>query len=197
MCEPTTLLIASTAFQAISTISQANDQAAAVKQQAANTQAVNEYNAKQQDFAAQDARQRGANDAATIRENARKTNAELRARAGSSGFLAEGGSYGDIQDQNAQVGAFDSLQIMNNAEREAYGFESEATGLRWQGELAVKDAKRQASSIKRNGLLSAAGTLVTGAANYSSKFANPLQRTTTLSNGETIRWNTDRSGRRY
>ncbi len=197
MCEPTTLLIASTAFQAISTISQANDQAAAVKQQAANTQAVNEYNAKQQDFAAQDARQRGANDAATIRENARKTNAELRARAGSSGFLAEGGSYGDIQDQNAQVGAFDSLQIMNNAEREAYGFESEAKGLRWQGELAVKDAKRQASSIKRNGLLSAAGTLVTGAANYSSKFANPLQRTTTLSNGETIRWNTDRSGRRY
>ncbi len=195
MCEPTTLLIASTAFQAISTISQANDQAAAVKQTALNQQAVNEYNAKQYDVSAQDSRQRGANDAATIRENARKTNAELRARAGSSGFLAEGGSYGDIQDQNAQVGAFDSLQIMNNAEREAYGYDAEATGLRWQGDLAVKDAKRQASSIKRNGLLSAAGTLVTGASNYSSKFGNPFSpKTTRLSNGETITRNSGRRG---
>ena len=190
MCDPVTLLIASTAFQAIGTISQANSQAAAVKQNAENQRAVNEYNARQYDIASQDARQRGANDAATIRENAKRTNAELRARAGSSGFLAEGGSYGDIQDQNAQVGAFDSLQAMNNAEREAYGYEAEATGLRWQGDLAVKDAKRQASAIKRNGLLSAAGTLVSGAPSYSSKFGN----TKTYSDGTTIKWNGSRRG---
>lgn len=174
MCEPTTLMIAMTAWTAVSTVAQANAQAASVKQTAENQRAVNEWNAEQQDIAAQDTLQRGSNDAAKIRENARKANSAVRASAGSTGFLADTGSYGDIQDQNAGVGAFDSLVIMNNAEREAYGFKNNATGLRWQGDIGVQDANRQASAIKQNGLLSAAGTLVSGAYDYSSQFGNPF-----------------------
>lgn len=193
MCNPMILTIASTAFSAVQQVSQSRQQAAAVRQQAATQQAVNEWNAKQYDVAAQDARQRGANDAAQIRENAKRVNSELRARAGSTGFLADTGSNLDLQVQNTGVGAFDSLQTMNNAEREAYGYKAEATGLRWQGDMAVQDARRQAKDIRRNGLLSAAGTLVTGAMNYSSKFGGSGM-TTQLRNGETIRWN---SPRRY
>lgn len=172
MCDP--LTIAATAFTAYSTISQSNAQAAAVKQNAANQQAVNEYNAKQYDMAAQDAQQRGANDAAKIRENAKRASATLRAQAGSTGILADTGSYLDLQTQNAGIGAFDSLQTINNAEREAYGFKNQATGLRWQGNMGVQDASRQAKDIRRNGLLSAAaGTLVTGAQYGSPKFGSP------------------------
>lgn len=198
MCDP--LTIAATAFTAYTKVSESRAQAAAVKQNAANQQAINEYNAKLNDNAAQDARQRGANDAAQIRENARRASASLRAQAGSTGFLADSGTNLDLQVQNAGVGAFDSLQTINNAEREAYGYKSQASNLRWQGDMGVQDANRQAKDITRNGLLSAAaGTLVTGANAYGfgGKSANPFQRTTRLSSGGKITWNTDRAGRAY
>lgn len=176
MCNPMILTIASTGFQALQQIQQSRTEAAAMKQNAANQQAVNEYNARQNDVVAQDVAQRGSNDAAAIRENARKANAQLRTQAASTGMLADTGSFLDLQTQNAQVGAFDSLQTINNAEREAYGYKSDAASLRWQGQMGVDSANRQAKDIKRNGLLSAAGTLVTGASNYSTKFGSMNSR---------------------
>lgn len=197
MCDP--LTIAAVGFSAFSSISQANAQAASVKAQADATQKVNEYNAKTNDMLALDSQNRGAGDAARIRQNAKAANASLRTVVGSTGFLADSGTSLDLQTQNAGVGAFDSLQTINNAEREAYGYKSTATNLRFQGDLAVSEANRQAKSIKQQGLLSAAGTLVTGAANKSNMFQpNQAQRYTSINGGsDYITWNTDRSGRRF
>ncbi len=172
MCNPVALF-AMTAFTAVAQVAQSSAQASAVKAQAANQAAVGEWNAKQQDAAATDALQRGSNSAANIRENARRANSTARAVMSSNGIIADEGSGGFIQDNNAQVGAFDALTQMNNAEREAYGFTSNAQNLRLNGQLATSQAAYEASAIRRNGLLNAAGTLVTGGGKFYDSIYNP------------------------
>lgn len=182
MCNPT-IMLAMTAFQAVSQVTSANAEARATKRIASDQQRVNEWNAKQQDMAAQDAMQRGSNEAAKIRDNARRANATVRAAAGSTGFLADSGSYGAVQENNDQVGAFDSLVTMNNAEREAYGFKSNAQNLRFQGQLGVNQAQYEAKAIKRNGLLAATGTLVKGFDSYGGDVFKTKQ------SSSKIKWN--------
>lgn len=158
MCEPTTLAIAATAVQAFGQVSQAMQASKTAK---ANAQ-IARTNAEIKNKAAADATQRGADRAALKRQEAREATASFRARAGSTGFLADTGSSLDLQEQNAGVGEQNALTEMNNAEREAYGFKIGAMN-------DTNDANRfkaEGRSALTNGLLSAGGTLVTGAANY-------------------------------
>lgn len=192
MCAPLAVLapifaIGATAFSAVSQISQANAQAKSANATAANNQKIANYNAKvqensatMQDAAATDALNRGANDAATIKQNVRKANATARATAAGTGLLADTGTYGDIQDQNSTTGALDALTAGNNAEREAYGYKvqaqdmrNQATNTRLQGEIGVNNAQYQSSVIKQGGLLNATGTLITGASKFASDFKTP------------------------
>ena len=176
MCEPTLIIAAA---QAALQYKQSRDQASAVKQTAANQQKVYEYNAKVAEAnaeiykeASHDALVRGTQSAAKIRENARKAIATQRATAGGSGLIVDTGTNLSLMAQNAGVGEMNALNEFNNYEREAYGFSmqeanqlNQANNLRYQGDLAVATASAQSKSIKKAGLLSAATTLVTGAAN--------------------------------
>ncbi len=164
MCEPTTLAIAATAVQAFGQIQQGAQASATAK---ANAQiAKNNQTIKEQ--AAQDAVQRGADNAGEARQKARAANAAFRAKAGSSGFLADTGSNLDIQEQNAGVGEENALTIQNNAEREAYGFKVGAmndANSATQFKIAGKNAMM-------NGLIAGGTTLVTGGANNGKIFNN-------------------------
>lgn len=148
-----------------------------MKQQAANDQKVANYNAAVQDQnaalqveAGRDALARGANDAATIKQNFKQANASARAQAGSTGILVDQGQYGDLVAEGSAIGELNALTARNNAEREAYGFKLKANdytaqgrNMRLSGDVGVSNAAAGASVAKSNAFGSAASTLVTGA----------------------------------
>lgn len=181
MCSPTLVIVAaSTAFGAYSQIQQGKAQAAVTKQNAANAQAIGEYNAgiteqnaELQKRASDDAIARGAQSAAKIRENARAANARGRAIQGSSGLLTDTGTNLDLLGQNAEYGELEALTAFNNAEKESYGYKVQETNLlnqakniRYQGELGVQTAAMEAKNQTTAGYMSAGSTLITGASNY-------------------------------
>lgn len=193
MCAPIATLapivsLASTVFSAVSTISNASAEAKATKMAAQNNRNIAEYNATVQERnakldreSAADAKNRGAQDAATIRENARKANARARVVSASKGLIADSGSNLDVLEQNAATGELSALTAMNNAEREAYGYdiqaldaETEARNLRFTGDVGVSNAAYKSSVTKQAGLYGAAGTLVTGAADFGYKYPDFL-----------------------
>lgn len=160
MCSPIALTIASVGMQAVGKLSEASAASSAAK---TNAQ-IAQVNAGIKEKAAADAVQRGADTAAIARQKSREATGKFRAAAGSSGFLADTGSNLDIQEQNAGVGEQNALLIQNNAEREAYGYKVGAMNDNMQADAFT----RQAKSAMTNGLLSAGGTLVTGASNFGS-----------------------------
>lgn len=164
MCDPVSLTIASVGVSAFGQLSQAAAASSAAK---TNAQ-IARTNAEIKEKAATDAIQRGADSGAIARQKAKEATGKFRAAAGSSGFLADTGSNLDIQEQNAGIGKLNSLLIENNAEREAYGYKVGALNDKMQGDAFSQQAK----SAWTNGLISAGGTLVTGAANSGNVFNN-------------------------
>lgn len=180
MCSPMMAIRAGmTVFSAFSQYQQGKAAAKAAEIQGENQRRIGEYNAKVAEQNAElakrqstDAIRRGANDAAKIREAARKANARGRAIMGSSGLLTDTGTNLDLLVQNTGVGELDALTLFNNAEREAYGFDvqetdflNQARNLRAQGDIAVSAAQSKSNSLLQSGLFNAGSTLVTGAQN--------------------------------
>ena len=175
MCDPTGgfLTAAAAAVSAFGQISQASAASSTAK---ANAN-IARTNATIKEQAATDAIQRGADSGAIARQKAKQATASYRAAKGSSGTLVDTGTNLDIQEQNAGTGELNALLIQNNAEREAYGYKVGAVTDRMQGD----SFSRQAKSAWTNGLISAGGTLVTGAANNpgwfgSNKITDPNAR---------------------
>lgn len=193
MCSPTLALAAvGTAVSAFGQFQQSQAAAAAQEQQARlaevnaqNNKRVAEFNAEilannaeLKSQAANDARTRGANDAARIQQSLREANARARAVQGSSGLITDTGTNLDILLGNVVEGETAALTTVNNAEREAFGIEVERTNIlnQRQNELFRADQgvetanfeagalRSQASATRTLGLLNAGGTLVTGAA---------------------------------
>jgi len=157
MCSPT-FALAAAGLQAFGQVTQAMQASKTAK---ANAQ-IARVNADIKNKQAADATQRGADRAALRRQEALAATASLRARAGSSGFLADTGTNLDLQEQNAGIGEMNSLAEINNAEREAYGFKIGAMN-------DMNDAARfrtEGRNAMVNGLLGAGTTLVSGGANY-------------------------------
>lgn len=161
MCTPT-LMIASTVLSAFGQIQQASAASSAAKANAS----IASTNAKIKDQAAQDALQRGADAAGDEREKAKRANALLRARAAGSGVTVDTGTNLDLQAQNAGTGELNALIVTNNAEREAYGYKVGAMN----DNMQAASFRQQARSAWNTGLLSTAGTLVTGAYNYGNAY---------------------------
>jgi len=106
---------------------------------------------------------------------------------------------------NDAFGELNALTILNNAEREAYGFRvaensdiARAATIRAGAQSQSNAADASASNIKQAGLVRAGGTLVTGAADFGNvfDFGSGAKRTD-IGGGESILWNTDRKGRRF
>lgn len=166
------LQIASAAFSMYSQISQGNAAARAASVNAENTRRIGEYNAKVaetnaeiQHRAANDALNRGAEDAAKIRQNVQKLNALSRAGQGSTGFAVDSGNFGVVTDQNAQFGELDAMTAMENARREQQGYltnESDllaqATNQRVGAAAQATNIMQQGNAAKRAGIMGAIGT---------------------------------------
>ena len=115
---------------------------------------VADYNAKMQRQAADDALQRGSIASAEHQDKVRKMIGRQTAIGGASNLDLSGGSFQQVQDQTQQYGQLDSLRLMSNAQREAWGMNASADITEWQGNRA-----------QTAGYIGAGASLLSGASN--------------------------------
>lgn len=180
----------------------ANAQAQQITYEAQNNKAVADYNAQATENiasynaqvaennalvyerAAADSIQRGADAAAEDRLRTRQSNARGRAVAGASGTVVDYGTNLDLLVQNRQNGEMTALTTTNNAEREAYGYVTEAASerarakgllytadleaesIRLGGNVGLLNAQYGAANTRYAGKVGAQSTLITGATNF-------------------------------
>lgn len=143
MCEPTTILAGATlAAGALSAYNQ--------YQTGKYSAAVAEQNADVAEAQAQDSINRGNAQAEQVRRQNRQAAGTQAAIMGATGAdLSTGGAL-DVFGDTAQFGTLDALTTVNNAQREAYGY---------QVQSANYDA--QAVSARKQGNMGAVTTLLT------------------------------------
>jgi hypothetical protein len=91
--------------------------------------------------AANDARYRGVVDADTQRVQTQNLIGTQRAAMASNGGVVDEGSNAIIQQDTAQYGELDAMIISNNAAREAYGYEVQASSNLSNASTLKKNAK--------------------------------------------------------
>lgn len=105
-----------------------------------------------------------------------------RTDIGASGIAIDSGSAKDIQEEAATLGALDELRIRNNARRQAWGYQVEASNYLSQAALTRAGAKNVAQSYRNQGY----STLLTGGAQIASMYPGSsftVPRSTTNSSG--------------
>lgn len=112
------------------------------KRQAKADAAALRQNAIYLNNAAWDARMRGRLESDYARLDTQQAIGTQRAAQAASGGEVNTGTNAILQQDTAQFGELDALTIANNAAREAYGYEVEATGLQNQARALKKAAKR-------------------------------------------------------
>lgn len=139
---------------------QANASAANYQAQVArNNQIIAQQNA---DYA----RQAGQ---AQVEQEGMKTRAVIGAEAaaqGASGIDLTTGSPSDVRRSTQEVGELNSMNIMQNAELRARGFDIEATNQGAQAGLL----RQQASNAQTAGAFSGFSSLLTGGSNFADKW---------------------------
>lgn len=143
MCDPATALAgASLAAGALSAVTQ--------YQSGRQEAAVASANAESAQAQAQDSVNRGNAAADEARRRNRQAMGTQMATAAANGADISTGSALDIFGDTAQFGELDALTTVNNAQREAYGYEVQA-----------RNYKSQASAAKKQGTVGAVSTLLT------------------------------------
>lgn len=90
-----------------------------------------------------------------------------RAAMAANGVRLDSGSALDIQSDTATMGELDALTVRNNAARQAWAYEAQATNFNAQSQLS----NAQAGWAQSAGLVSGAGTLLGGASSFADKWA--------------------------
>lgn len=91
-----------------------------------NAKETADYNARVAENAARDASERGAIAAAEQRAKARQMMARQNAAMSAGGVDASTGTPLDLQTETAGIGELDALRIVNNAQRQAAGYQAQA-----------------------------------------------------------------------
>lgn len=149
--------IASTAFQVIGAISDANSRSDAYESQAE----WNRYNATISRQNADAARQQSAAQQGQQNRRARQLMGEQRAAAAQSGTGLTGSNL-DLLDQSATLAELDMLNIAYEGEMRARGHLINAQG----EDYSASANKGNARNARRAGLFNAGRSLLSGAASY-------------------------------
>lgn len=112
--------------------------------------------------AAGDARVRGAYEADWQRVQTQGLIGAQRVAQASNGGIVNQDTNALIQQDTAQLGELDALTIMNNAAREAYGYETEANDMRLTARNVQQQGKRAATASLLGGVLQGAGSAFGG-----------------------------------
>lgn len=138
----------------------------ATREAAESEAQLSDFNASVADAQAVDAVQRGQEEESRYRTGVRDLIGSQRAGFAASGVDVGYGSTVDVQADAAFLGELDALTIRNNAAREAWGFNVQATDLRKRAEIARKTgayAEATGREQQKAARIGAATTLVAGA----------------------------------
>ncbi|SFQ45827.1 hypothetical protein SAMN05216229_12311 [Geopseudomonas sagittaria] len=105
---------------------------------------VAKVNAGISERAGRDAVKRGNIDADEQRQQTGQVLGAQRAAFAANGVDVNSGSAGQVQNDTAALGELDALTLVNNAAREAYGYQVQAIDQRQQGKLAKYQGKMDA-----------------------------------------------------
>lgn len=134
MCEPATAALALTAVvTAMSAYSQ--------HQQGKYAKAVADQNADVAEAQAQDSINRGNIQAEEVRRRNRQTAGTQAATMGATGADLSTGNALDIFGDTAKYGQLDALTTVNNAQREAYGYQVQGMNATAQGNSALSQSR--------------------------------------------------------
>ncbi|MGJ7326289.1 virion core protein, T7 gp14 family [Morganella morganii] len=133
MCGPVAVGVAMVAMSAMQAYSQNRD--AKFQSEVAN------MNADISERAADDSINRGNVEAAKQRSRARQLAGTQAATMSANGVDLGAGGALDIFGDTAAMGELDALTVMNNASREAYGYQTSALNSRLEGQMAKQRGK--------------------------------------------------------
>ncbi|MEM0651661.1 hypothetical protein AAFL31_07530 [Klebsiella huaxiensis] len=168
MCGPAAFVIASVAMSAMQAYNQ--------RQEGKYTQAVANQNADIAEAQAQDSINRGNIQAEEVRRRNRQAAGTQAATMGATGADLASGNALDIFGDTAQFGTLDALTTVNNAQREAYGYQVQSTNYTAQAAGARSAGKANATMTLLSAPLNAYGAYKTfgGAWNPFSQEAAPI-----------------------
>lgn len=130
--------------------------------------ALLDKNADLADAQAADAITRGNQDAGRVIRQSRLLSGSQRAALAAQGINVDSGSAADVVTGDAKLGETDALTIRNNAHRDAWGFQQQASGYRMQADWARQSGHNQAQGIRRQSV----GTLLGGAGELANIWAS-------------------------
>lgn len=107
-------------------------------------QKIANYNAEVAELQAEQALKRGREDESRLRMQTRQTIGAQRAALAAMGIDLDDGTAAQIQDDTTYFGELDALTIRNNAALEAWGYRTQATNYRLQGELDATRGRNDA-----------------------------------------------------
>jgi len=136
------------------------------QQEQADYQAkINENNAKTAEMQALDEQNRASIAYGEKQDEKRRLIATQRAKSG--GIEADSGTFGQLQDETSTLAGLDSLKLLNNGQRSAWGLEVDASN-----SLAQAAGNRFAGdNAMTAGTIGAASSLLSGAANSMSIYS--------------------------
>lgn len=167
----TTALVALAAGSGLSKFAGQRKAATAAERQGNYEKGIFDMNAGVADQQAADALVRGQEAESLQRSQTRGMIGSQRAALAASGVDVSDGSAADVQADTAMLGELDARAIRNNARREAWGYQVQATNYRSQGALAQASGKNQAGALRTESF----GTLLTTAANVNDIYSNRPQ----------------------
>jgi hypothetical protein len=183
---------AALAVMAASSATGAYAQSRAQKAEANFKKAQGEQNARLADMQAADAEKRGNKEANNYMRKVRGVVGSQRAALAASGVDIGSGSALELQADTEALGEYDAAVIRNNAAREAWGYQAQATNFRNQAKFDYMAGKYASRNTLLTGGMQAASY---GAESYSkyreSNPSKPTQTTTVAVNsrGQNKNWN--------
>lgn len=156
------IAVAGTVLAAAGTVGAGISQAHAAAYQAA----VNRNNAETANNNAQFARQAGAVQTELAGRRAAEQEARVRAGFAANNIDVNSGSSADVQTGERETGLLSQETVQNNANLQAYGYQTQSVGFQSQAGLESGEA----ATAVPGSLLSAAGSLASNAAVIPSKF---------------------------
>ena len=151
---PELLLGAATAFQAVGSIAQGEQQASEYKAAARAA----DYNAKAADIQARQSYDIGTQNELSERRRGAQIAGQTRAAVGDSGFVSGSGSALAIQEQSVRDMELDALQQRYQGLIQGGAYEQEASMQRYRS----KSLKANAKAAKVSGYMGAASSLLSG-----------------------------------
>jgi hypothetical protein len=164
MCDPISLGIAAVSLGVAglgTSVYGAVSQGEAQKEQGDAQRRAMEANAAAQRESARSAQNVGAVQAAEQKQKTRQLISQQVVAGAASGINPLTGTAGQLSEETAQMGELDALRIMNNAQRQAWGYQTQASIDEFSGSQAAAAGGRAQTA----GYIGAGGSLLSGLGN--------------------------------